>query len=75
VRNPLAVDALVRLTTAGKTLLGGIRLAEKTPFTLVGLYVLAGSWSRDPRARAVLDRAAKSKDPEISAAARTEAKS
>jgi hypothetical protein len=75
VRNPLAVDALVRITTAGKTLLGGIRLAEKTPFMLVGLDVLAGSWSRDPRARAVLDRAGKSKDPEISEAARTEAKS
>ena len=75
VRNPLAVDALLRITTSGKTLLGAIRLAEKTPFMLVGLYVLAGSWSRDPRARAVLDRAVKSKDPEISAAARTEAKS
>ncbi len=75
VRNPLAIEPLIRLTTAGKTFLGGIRIAEKTPFMLVGLYVLASHWSRDSRVRAVLDRAAKSKDPEISAAARTEAKS
>ena len=74
VRNPLAVDALLRVVTAGKTLLGGIRLAEKTPFMLVALYMLAGSWGRDPRARAVLDRAAKSRDPEVSAAARSETK-
>ena len=75
VRNPLAIDSLLRLTTAGKTFLGSIRIADKTPFVLVGLYVLAAHWSRDPRVRAVLDRAAKSRDPEISAAARTEAKS
>ncbi len=74
VRNPLAVDALLRTVSAGKTLLGGVRLAEKSPFMLVALYTLAATWARDPRARPVLDRAARSKDPEISAAARTEMK-
>jgi hypothetical protein len=75
VRNPLAVDVLLRMTTAGKTFLGGIRLAEKTPFMLVALYIMAGHWSKDPRVRAVLDRAAKSRDPEVSVAARSEMKS
>lgn len=73
-RNPIAVDALLRFVAAGKTFFGRIRLADKTPFMLVALSLLGANWGRDPRARAVLDRAAKSKDPEISAAARTEAK-
>lgn len=75
VRNPLAVDALLKLVVAGKGLLGGIKLHEKTPFLLVALSMLARHWARDPRAAAALQRAAKSKDPEISAAARTELQS
>ena len=75
VRNPLAVDALTRLVVAGKSFLGAIKLAEKSPYMLVALSTLAAHWHRDPRAQAVLERAAKSKDSEISAAARTEKKS
>jgi hypothetical protein len=74
VRNPLAVDALIKLVVAGKTFLGGIRFTDKTPFMLVALSTLAAHWHRDPRAQPVLERAAKSKDSEISAAARTERK-
>lgn len=74
VRNPLAVDVLTRLVVSGKSFLGTLKLAEKTPFTLVALTTLATSWHRDPRAQAVLQRAAKSRDPEISSAARTEAR-
>lgn len=69
VRNPLAVDALLRLIVSGKTLLGKIKLAEKTPFMLVALTTLAAGWQRDARALAALQRAAESKDPEIRAAA------
>jgi hypothetical protein len=72
VRNPLAVDALLRTAAPGKTLLGRVRLAEKSPFMLIALYMLAANWERDPRVVAVLKRARKSRDPEISAAARTE---
>jgi hypothetical protein len=42
---------------------------------LVALSMLAANWHRDPRAQAVLERARKSKDSEISAAARTEVRS
>jgi hypothetical protein len=75
VRNPLAVDGLVKLVVAGKSFMGKMKFAEKTPFMLVALTTLANHWQKDPRARAVLERAAQSKDPEISAAARTEPKS
>jgi hypothetical protein len=75
VRNPLAVDGLIKLIVAGKSFMGKPKLAEKTPFMLVALTTLAGHWQKDPRARAVLERAAKSKDPEISAAARAQPKS
>lgn len=74
VRNVLAVDALLKLVVAGKTLLGGIKLADKTPFMLVALHTLAGHWSKDPRVARVLQRAGKSKDSEIRAATRAEAK-
>ncbi len=74
VRNPLAVDGLSRLIIGGKTLLGKPKLAEKTPFMLVALNTLATHWQHDARARAVLERAARSKDPEISAAAQLEPK-
>lgn len=75
VRNPLAVDALLKLIVAGKTFFGKIKLAEKTPFLLVALATLATSWQRDARARVVLERAARSKDPEIRAAAQPATKS
>jgi hypothetical protein len=75
VRNPLAVDALIKLIVSGKSFLGGIRFTEKSPFMLVALSMLAANWHRDPRAQAVLERARKSKDSEISAAARTEVRS
>ncbi len=72
VRNPLAVDALIKVVATGRNFFGSIKLAEKTPFMLVALAMLASTWARDPRASRVLDRAAKSKDPEIKAAARRE---
>jgi hypothetical protein len=74
VRNPLAVDALLKLIVGGRGLFGKIKLAEKTPFMLVALTTLAASWQRDARARVVLERAQRSKDPEIRAAAQVEAR-
>ncbi len=77
VRNPLAVDALGKLIIGGRSFfgLGGIKLAEKTPFMLVALTTLANGWQRDARARAMLERAQRSKDPEIRAAAQLPGKS
>jgi hypothetical protein len=71
VRNPLAVDVLVKTAAAGKTLLGATKLAEKSPVVLVALNTLAQHWKQDPRARDVLARAAKSKDAEIRGAVKT----
>jgi hypothetical protein len=68
VRNPMAVDVLVKTVTAGKSFLGATKLAEKSPVTLVALTTLAKHWNQDARARDVLVRAAKSKDAEIRAA-------
>jgi hypothetical protein len=68
VRNPMAVDVLLKTVAPGKSLLGATKLAEKTPIMLAALDTLAKHWKHDPRAQDVLARAAKSKDPEIRAA-------
>src|SRR2546425_782513 len=68
-RFALHADALVRLTTAGRTLFGKERLPPKSPELLVALAALVTGWAHDPRTRAVLARAAQSTDREIRAAA------
>jgi hypothetical protein len=65
---PAALEALLRLTAGGRTLFGREKLAEKSPELLVALTALAIGWSREPRARAALARAAASSDREIRAA-------
>jgi HEAT repeat protein len=75
VRNPMAVDVLLKLASSGRAFLGGIKLAEKSPLMLTALATLASSWSNDARVRPVLKRAARSKDPDIARALRTESKS
>jgi hypothetical protein len=45
------------------------RLMQKSPELLAGIAGLAAHWPDSPAAREVLDRAAKSRDPEIRAAA------
>src|SRR5438128_1514216 len=68
-RGRAALEALLRLASAGRTLFGREKLAPKSPDPLAALVGLAGGWPQDPRARAVLHRAADSSDPDIRAAA------
>jgi hypothetical protein len=69
VRSPLALDALLRVSTHGTTFLGRPRIAPKSPALLAALAVLWESWKSDPRAGSVLKRAQSASDPEIRAAA------
>ena len=68
----LALDVLIGLAIKGRSLLGRPRLGEKTPEVLASLHSLARSWPAEPRARAALAVAARSKDPEMRRAAMTE---
>jgi len=68
-RAPAALDTLLRLTSGGRTLWGREKLPPKSPELLAALAGLASGWPQDPRARAVLRRAAESGDPDIVAAA------
>jgi len=68
-RGRAALEALLRLASAGRTLFGREKLAPKSPDLLAALVGLASAWPQDPRARAVLHRAADSSDPDIRAAA------
>jgi hypothetical protein len=67
-RTEPALEALVRLTDGGKTLLGRPKLPPKSPELLAALAALATGWATDSRATAVLARAAVSDDAEIRAA-------
>jgi hypothetical protein len=67
-RAPAALAALLRVTSGGRTLFGKEKLPPKSPELLVALAALGSDWSGDPRARAVLARAAASTDREIRAA-------
>src|SRR5438105_4098964 len=64
-----ALEALLRLASAGRTLFGREKLPPKSPELLAALAGLASGWPQDPRARAVLRRAAESRDPDWVAAA------
>lgn len=66
---PAALDALLRLTAAGRTLFGRNKLPPKSPELLVALAALAAGWRHDLRASARLALATASRDPEIRAAA------
>jgi hypothetical protein len=63
-----ALETLLRVCSAGRTLLGKAKLAPKSPELLVALSALASAWRGDSRARAILARAAAAADPEIRAA-------
>ena len=68
-RAPAALEVLLRLASAGRTLFGREKLPPKSAELLAALAGLATAWQADPRARAVLRRAAASDDPDIRAAA------
>jgi hypothetical protein len=64
-----ALEALLRLVDGGKTLLGRPRLPPRTPLVLAAVRALAGAWSTEPRAAAILALAGRSSDPELRKAA------
>jgi len=66
---PAAVQTLVRLASRGRTLLGRVRLAPRSPETLAALAALARGWAGHPAAAPVLAEAVRSSDPEILRAA------
>src|SRR5438094_753462 len=68
-RAPAALEALLRLASAGRTLFGREKLPPKSAELLAALAGLASGWHHEPRVRAVLRRAAASHDPDIRAAA------
>ena len=63
-----ALDTLLVLTAPRRILFGFKRMPRKRPEYLTALSALR-AFAEDPRARAILDRAAGSKDPEIAQAA------
>jgi hypothetical protein len=66
---PEALDMLLTIADGGRTWFGRRRLRSKSPELLAALIALAGAWSGHPRARALLELAARSNDPEVRAAA------
>ena len=68
-RAPAALEALLRLASAGRTLFGREKMPPKSAELVAALAGLASGWHHEPRVRAVLRRAAASHDPDIRAAA------
>ena len=66
---PAALETLLQLTSAGRTLFGREKVPPKSPELLVALAALATGWHQNARARARLARAAASGDREIRQAA------
>ncbi|MFV2006383.1 MAG: hypothetical protein ACC667_03010 [Longimicrobiales bacterium] len=67
--SPLALDALVQMTTDGKTLFRRHRIARGEPEVLAALSMLAEYWSANPEAKKVLAEAKRSRSHEIRSAA------
>ena len=66
---PAALETLLQLTSAGRTLFGREKLPPKSPELLVALAALVTGWQQNAGARARLARAATSADGEIRHAA------
>lgn len=62
---PAALETLLQLTTAGRSLFGREKLPPRSPELLAALAALVTGWRADPRVRARLARAAASADGEI----------
>jgi hypothetical protein len=65
----LALEALLKYVSGGTTLLGKPKLAPKSSEMVAALKALSRGWSQERRAKALLDLAAASSDPNIAAAA------
>lgn len=66
---PEVLTVLLRWTEGGRSIFRRQRLAPTTPELAAALAVMAERWRGDPRAQAVLERAAASSDPVVRAAA------
>ena len=64
-RSKVALDALFRIASSGRSLFSGPKVAPRTPESLAAITVLAQTWASDPRVAALLERARKSNDAEI----------
>jgi hypothetical protein len=64
-RTPKALEALLRLTSGGRTFWGRPKLPPKRPEFLAALTALASGWATNDKALEVLARAAMSEDPEV----------
>jgi hypothetical protein len=69
-KSTLALDALLHFAQGGRTLLGKPRLAGKSPEMVAAVAGLARGWRSDRRASVLLDAAGRSRDNEVSRAAR-----
>ncbi len=72
-RGNVALEALLRIVAPTRSILGRPRIAATSPAVLAALSVLASSWSKEPRAAAILNRAQRAPEPEIRAAASVKA--
>ncbi len=61
--SPLALTALTKLCTAGRTFFGRRKLAPGTPVVIAALRALAQSWPDERSTQQLLGLAARSKDP------------
>ena len=68
-RSKVALDALFRIASSGRTLFAKPKVAPRSPESLAALSVLAQSWSSEPRVASLLERARKSNDAEIRSSA------
>jgi len=68
-RSPLVPEALIRLVAPRTTLFGRPRIAARSAAVTAALAALAAGWSTDRRVEAILERARRSRDPEIRRAA------
>jgi len=72
VDDPAAVDCLLEYAVKNRGWFRGSRLTKGSPRALVALAGLSRRWASDPRAAAVLQRAARHPDPAVRAAAARE---
>jgi hypothetical protein len=68
-RSKVALDALLRIASSGRSWLGKLKVAPRSPESLAALSVLAQGWASEPRVAELLSRARKSSDAEIRASA------
>lgn len=68
-RSALALEALLRVVSGGKTLFGRPKLAPKASDVLAALRSLAAGWPNERRVAPLLESARNSKDPDVVAAA------